>query len=103
MFVGHFAVALGAKRVEPKLPLATLVAAACGLDLLWPVLVLVGVETVRIDPGATAFTPLDFTSYPWSHSLLMSLVWAAIAGHITRVVTGRMRAGLLVSAAVFSH
>jgi hypothetical protein len=103
MFVGHFAVALGAKRVEPKLPLATLVAAACGLDLLWPVLLLVGLETVRIDPGNTPFTPLDFSSYPWSHSLVMSLVWAALAGHVTRVVTKRMSAGLLVSALVFSH
>jgi hypothetical protein len=103
MFVGHLAVALGAKRVEPKLSLGTLVAAACGLDLLWPILVILGIEVVRIDPGNTAFTPLDFVSYPWSHSLLMAAVWAALAGHVVRLKTHRMRAGLVVSALVLSH
>ncbi len=103
MFVGHFAVALGAKRAQPKLSLSALVAAACGLDLLWPVLVLAGIEVVRVDPGNTAFTPLDFVSYPWSHSLVMAIVWAAIAGHVTRVLTKSFRAGLLVSALVVSH
>lgn len=38
MFVGHLAVALGTKKVEPRLPLGASVAAAFGLDLLWPVL-----------------------------------------------------------------
>jgi len=103
MFVGHFAVALGAKRVEPKVPLSALVAAACGLDLLWPVLVLLGIEVVHVDPGNTAFTPLDFVSYPWSHSLLMAVVWAAVAGHLTRLLTKSFRAGLIVSALVVSH
>ncbi len=75
MFVGHFAVALGAKRVAPRIPLSLLVAAAIGLDLIWPLLLLAGVETVRIDPGNTAFTPLAFDRYPWSHSLMMAAVW----------------------------
>ena len=91
MFVGHVAVALSAKRIEPRLSLGALVAAACGLDLLWPVLVLLGIEVVHVDPGNTAFTPLDFVSYPWSHSLLMAVVWAAIAGHVTRVVGDQPR------------
>jgi hypothetical protein len=95
MFAGHLAVALGAKTVEPRVPLAALVAAAFGLDVLWPVLVLAGLETVRIQPGITAFTPLDFASYPWSHSLLMSVAWgaAAIAVYVraapARGATGR--------------
>ena len=40
LFAGHLAVALGAKRVEPRAPLAPLVAASFGLDLLWPVFLL---------------------------------------------------------------
>ncbi len=103
MVAGHLAVAMGAKRVEPRVTLPVLVAAAFGLDILWPVFVLAGLETVRIDPGNTAFTPLDFVSYPWSHSLLMSLVWGAIAGHLARVGFKSMRAGLVVSALVVSH
>ncbi|MCM2333547.1 MAG: hypothetical protein NDI82_06335 [Anaeromyxobacteraceae bacterium] len=58
MFLGHFAVALGAKRLAPRASLGTLVAASQLIDLAWPVLVLAGVEVVRIDPGNTAHTPL---------------------------------------------
>ena len=70
MFVGHLAVALGAKKVDPGVPLGAAVAAAFGLDLIWPVLLLLGLETVRVNPGDTAFTNLAFDAYPWSHSLL---------------------------------
>ena len=83
MFVGHLAVALAAKRVEPRAPLGVLVGAAFGLDLLWPVLLMAGVERVRIDPGNTAFTPLAFDHYPWSHSLVMACVWGAVTAAIT--------------------
>ena len=70
MFVGHYAAALVAKRTAPRASLALLIFAAFWLDLLWPVLLLAGAEEVVIDPGNTAVTPLDFTRYPWSHSLL---------------------------------
>ena len=64
MFIGHFAVGFAAKRVAPRLSLAALFAAAQLADVMWPVLVGLGIEQVRIDPGNTAFTPLDFVSYP---------------------------------------
>ncbi|HUL74092.1 MAG TPA: hypothetical protein VLT86_13380 [Vicinamibacterales bacterium] len=103
MFVGHLAVALGTKKIEPRLPLWVLTSAAFGLDLLWPLFLLVGLETVRIEPGNTAFTPLNFVSYPWSHSLLMSVVWGAIAGHFARVHFKSYRVGIVVAAVVVSH
>jgi hypothetical protein len=49
MFIGHFAVGFAAKRVAPSTSLGTLFAAAQLLDLVWPVLVLAGVEKVRVD------------------------------------------------------
>lgn len=80
MFLGHFAVALGAKRLAPRTSLGTLVAASQLIDLAWPVLVLAGVEVVRIDPGNTAYTPLDFVSYPFTHGATSVLLWAAAFG-----------------------
>lgn len=77
MFIGHFAVGFAAKKVEPCASLGALMAAPIFLDLLWPVFLLVGLERVRIDPGNTAFTPLDFVHYPFSHSLLAAIGWAA--------------------------
>ena len=53
MFIGHFAVGFAAKRAVPQVSLAALVLAALFADILWPVLVLAGVESVEIAPGAT--------------------------------------------------
>ena len=103
MFVGHFALACGAKRAAPTVSLGWLVAAVTALDLVWPVLVLAGVEQVRIAPGATAFTPLVFESYPWSHSLLMSGVWGLVLAGLARWRRISTPASGLLVALVMSH
>jgi membrane-bound metal-dependent hydrolase YbcI (DUF457 family) len=72
------------------------------VDLLWPALVAVGVEQVRIDPGNTAFTPLDFVSYPYSHSLLTLALWGALFAWAFRA-SARPRSALLFAALVVSH
>jgi hypothetical protein len=62
MFIGHYAVAFASKRFAPQTSLGVLMVAALLLDLLWPVLVLMDMEQVRIEPGNTAFTPLSVGS-----------------------------------------
>jgi membrane-bound metal-dependent hydrolase YbcI (DUF457 family) len=103
LFIGHYAVALAAKRAAPRTSLATLFAAAQLIDLAWPLLLLAGLERVRIAPGITAFTPLDFESYPWTHSLLMVAVWAAAFALVYRSRTGYARGALVLGALVLSH
>lgn len=103
MFLGHFAVGFAAKRLEPKPSLGVYFAAAQFLDLLWPVLLLLGVEHVRIDPGNTAVTPLDFYHYPWSHSLLVVLGWSAIAAALGYRRYRNKRVALILAACVVSH
>jgi hypothetical protein len=102
MFVGHTALALAGKARAPHTSLGLLLAAAVGLDLLWPVFLLLGIERVRIEPGVTAFSPLAFDSYPWSHSLVMALVWG---GLLALAVARRAGPGVpfLVGALVVSH
>ena len=104
MFIGHFAVGFAAKRVAPRASLAMLFAAVQLADILWPVFVASGLEQVRIVPGDTPFTPLEFVSYPYSHSLLMMGIWGAIFGFIyaTRCRAGT-RAMLVMAALVVSH
>lgn len=80
MFLGHFALAMAAKKLAPKASLGTLVLSAQFADCLWPVLLLLRLEQVRIVPGITRVTPLDFISYPISHSLLLQLVWGFLLG-----------------------
>jgi hypothetical protein len=104
MFIGHFAVGFAAKRATPGVSLAALFVAAELADLVWPVMVALGVEQVRIDPGNTAFTPLDFISYPYSHSLALLVVWAIVFGLAYRVIAGRNGSAFAILAAlVVSH
>jgi hypothetical protein len=102
MFVGHLALALGAKRAAPAVNLGWFMAGVTALDLLWPLFLLAGIEHVSVVPGATAFNPLVFDSYPWSHSLLMSVVWGVAFVGLARWRAVRASA-ILLAALVVSH
>ena len=104
MFIGHYALAFGAKKLSPLTSLGTLFLACQFADLLWPTLLMLGVEVVEIDPGNTLVTPLNFISYPYSHSLVMLLVWSALFAIAYRLIRHARPAALATLAAlVFSH
>ncbi len=103
MFVGHFGVGLAAKRVAPRASLGWLIAAPLLLDLLWPIFLLAGWESVRIEPGITVVTPLDFVSYPISHSLLAASGWAVLLGGAYWAIRRYRRGALVIAAGVVSH
>ena len=103
MFIGHFAVAFAAKRAAPAVSLGTLFVACELVDLLWPVMLLLGIETVRIAPGSTAFTPLDFIHYPWTHSLAMGWVWALALAGVYRAFRSDTRGAIVIALVVVSH
>jgi hypothetical protein len=117
MFLGHYGLALAAKRAAPRASLGTLTFATQFLDELWPVLLLLGVEQVRIAPWlirvssstvsserhAESVNALEFTYYPYSHSLLMAAVWAVLIGVLYFAVRRYGRGGWIVGLLVLSH
>jgi membrane-bound metal-dependent hydrolase YbcI (DUF457 family) len=103
MFIGHPAVGMASKRVAPAASLGVLVLAPMLLDFLWPVFLLLGIEHVRVAPGNTKFVPLDFYDYPWSHSLLMAIVWIVLFGAGYWMVTRHRRAAVVAGLLVVSH
>jgi len=104
MFLGHFGLGFGTKKAVPEVSLGTLFLAGQFADLLWPTLLLLGIERVEIDPGATRVTPLDFVSYPYSHSLLMLCVWGvAFALIYAAIRRSRWRAAVALALLVVSH
>ena len=103
MFLGHFAAGLAAKKLTPYTSLGTLLLSAQLLDLIWPSLLMAGVETVAIVPGITPVTPLDFVSYPWSHSLTMAAVWALLFAGLYTFIRRYPRGGIVLLALVLSH
>jgi len=103
MFLGHYAVAFAAKRAVPATSLGTLFLASVFIDLVWPVLLLAGVERARIDASIRGLSPLVFEHFPYSHSLLMVGFWALLLGGAYYLVTRQRRGALVVAALVVSH
>jgi membrane-bound metal-dependent hydrolase YbcI (DUF457 family) len=103
MFIGHIAVGLAGKRVAPSVSLATWLSAVQLVDMIWPLLLLAGLEHVRIAPGITPFTPLDFYDYPITHSLVGTAAWAALFAGGWFAARRNPRIALLLAAGVLSH
>ena len=111
MFVGHYGVSYLVKAKERAIPLWLLFVAVQLVDVVWAVLVMLGVEKVRIVPGITATNPLDLYYMPYTHSLIATAVWFGLAFGAYRVWAGRTaapgarvtRAAVLVGVAVASH
>jgi hypothetical protein len=103
MFIGHFGVGFGAKKIDSRPSLGTFFIASQFIDLLWPIFLLLGIERVEIDPGNTAFTPLDFVYFPFTHSFLGVLFWAVLFGGVYYLIRKNTRISLLMGLLVLSH
>ena len=105
MFIGHYGPSFVAKTSERRLPLWLLFIAVQWMDLWWSVLVLLGIEKVRIVPGFTAASPLDLYYMPYTHGLFGALAASAVLGGLVawRCRERPLRVFGAIAAAVFSH
>jgi len=104
MFIGHWAPAFAAAALSKRAPkLGTLFIAAQLVDWGFFVLATVGIEKMRVEPGATALVPFDLYHMPYTHSLLGSAVWALGFAIILLIARRDMVAALLGGAVVLSH
>lgn len=88
MFIGHFAVAFILAKLFPEVPILVPLTAVSFPDLLWPLLVLAGVEKVRIDPDSPLQMHIGFLKYPYSHSLVLTNVLALVVGVVLAWISG---------------
>ena len=102
MFVGHIAIGMAAKRVEPKLSLGTTIFAAVLVDLLAFIFLIAGIEHFDSVPGATSNGVIGH-DIAFSHSLLMGAIWGAAFVGIWFLRKRNPRGALLLFAAVVSH
>ncbi len=103
MYIGHFGLALAAKRVAPEVSLGSLFTATQLVDLVWPVFLITGIEQVSVEPGITVVTPFNFTYYPFSHSLLAFTVWATLLAGAFMLIRRDRRGALVLWLLVVSH
>jgi len=102
MFAGHYAPAYAIKRGFPEAPLWALFLAVQAVDVLFFVLVPLGIERMAIRPGMSGPLAMDLQHLPYTHSLVAALLYAAICIVAGRLA-GRPRLGLAIGLAVASH
>jgi hypothetical protein len=102
MFLGHYGVGLGTKKAAP-VSLGLLFMAVQFLDLLWPAFLLSGVEHAAINTTPGTKMPLVFTDYPYSHSLLMAIVWSILFGGVYWMIKGNTKYAFILGLCVISH
>ncbi len=107
MFAGHVGAALAIGRAERRVNVGAFIFASVLLDFVLWLLVLVGWESVTIPANFSSTHQPEFV-FPYSHGLLASIGWSALAGVATylwypRLKQAKVRAAVLVAAAVFSH
>jgi len=103
MFIGHFGLSFAAKKAAPKVSLGTLFLATQFVDILWPFLLVFHVEKVAVVQGYTKTNPFDFLYFPYTHSLLMGIVWGAIVGGIYWLFKRDIRGTVVIGLCVLSH
>jgi hypothetical protein len=102
MFVGHLGAGLAAKRLAPEVGLGVLFLAAMWLDALLWIFVLLGLESVHF-PASVGEARYPTFTFPYSHGLVASLAWSAIAVVLVRVAGRSLGAALVVGATVLAH
>jgi len=103
MFIGHFGLGLAAKKIAPTVSLGTLLMAVQFVDLVWPTLLLLDIEHVVIHPELGSTRMLEFSDYPFTHSLLLAMGWSVLFGGIYWLVKRDKRNSIIVGLAVLSH
>jgi hypothetical protein len=93
MLVGHLGVGLIGKRVEPKISLGTWMLAVLLADLIFFPLLIARVERIHGSVG----------DFPYSHSLLMNAVWAALFAAAYFALRRYPPGAWLLFCAVLSH
>ncbi len=105
MFIGHYGPAFGAKAALRRIPLWVLFVAVQWLDVVWSILVMTGIEKVKIVPGFTQGSDLDLYYMPFTHGLIGAVVLSVLLGGCVALFSDAKRGPVffVVAAAVFSH
>lgn len=103
MFIGHFGVGFAGKKFDKSASLGTYFIAAQWVDLIWPILLLLGVEKVNIEPNISVVTPLDFIYYPFTHSLLAAIIWGVLFGLVYFLIKKKLKTAVILGLLVVSH
>jgi membrane-bound metal-dependent hydrolase YbcI (DUF457 family) len=102
VIAGHFGLAAGVKRAEPRAPLWALMLATVWLDVVFLPLLLLGIETIAPIPGGAGGYGGNIIHADYTHSLVGAALLAILFGAVAAVPWGG-KVGATLGAVVFSH
>jgi hypothetical protein len=108
MIIGHFAIGLALKRTDKALSLGWLFIAAQLPDLIYGVTLLIGAEKINIITGTNPLTSSQYTFFPYSHSLIATMLWAGLVALVFLIAPFKSnlpknKTALIMATAVLSH
>jgi len=107
MFIGHYAAAFVLKGGQKETSLGWLFIATQFVDILFFPFVVWGLESLEFVPGFTETNDFKM-EFPFTHSVVGSIVWALIFGGLYYLVFGRKKTNgkkiaLVLGLGVLSH
>jgi len=93
--IAHIGVGFAAKKVAPAVPVIILIIAAELIEIIFMILWGLGIEHPPTDTG------MPFS--PYSHSILMGVLWSVLAGLLTKVISKNRKLSWIIGLLVFSH
>lgn len=103
MYIGHFAAAAAILAVVPEAPALPIAVAVAWPDLVWPALVFAGKERLKVDRDNPLQTGVEFTSYPYSHSLVLGGALSLLPALLAGLTYQSVLVGILFWIGVLSH
>jgi hypothetical protein len=103
MFIGHYAPAFVAATSRKSPRLGALFVAAQLVDIAFFSFLILGIEHLRMVPGATVMNPMDLYWMPWTHSLAGAIGWGLGFVIVYRLISRSWIAGAIGGAVVVSH
>ena len=101
--INHAATALLIKRRFPEQPIVPLLISVQWMELLWVGFNLTGLERTTTEPAVRSVADIHLAFIPYSHSVAMSLGYAALAWVVLSILMRRPRLGLAVAIGIASH
>ena len=93
--IAHLGVGFAAKRFAPKVPVVYLILAAEFIEIMFFAFVLIRIEQMPM-PDKPPYSP-------FSHSLIMGIIWSIVIGVLTFMITKNQKTSLIIGLLVFSH
>jgi len=93
--IAHVGVGFAAKRIAPDISVIYLIIAAELIEIVFFVFVAAGVETMPL-PDKSPFTP-------YSHSVIMGIIWSVVATLVTFLISKNKKASIVIGLLVLSH